>query len=596
MPQIFHTRIADFTLDGGTDGWNISIGEEFLEKDLSIVRLELSSPSERIPDEMKLSFDVPQKDVQLQWHPRRELADSHHYLPIWWRGGRYPCALNRNVPVCCSMNLEGTNALTVAFSDAERYVLCSSGPTEENRIRTEFFLFSEPLEKPVGSVRFSIRIDRRKLFYAESLKEVADWYFSMPEYHGFLPVPERARLPFYSTWYECQKDVSQKKLEETLPFLEPSGLRSVILDDGWQCEAVLGGGSSMRSCGEWIPYPGKFPDLAGMVRSFHRRNISCLLWVALPFVGGDAASLRNRFAGKFLRESPDVSVLDPRCPDVREHLAGVCERLMRDYELDGLKLDFIDEMHLFGRTDPASDASVAGFRDTLSLPDGIARLLSEIRSRVTSVKPDAMIEFRQFYSGPGMWRYGNIFRASDCAHDLLQNRVRTIDLRLLCGPSAVHSDMMIWSPEDSPEVAALQILNALFSVPQISVGLERLPPGQREMLGFWMRFAAEHRTTLQEGGLQPLHPELSYPVVSAVGAGERITAVYSPGQVVRFERTDCWIVVNASHTGSLCLEIPAGRIDCFDCSGHAAGSEQFPQGGIVKISVPQSGFLRFNAL
>ena len=125
-------------------------------------------------------------------------------------------------------------------------------------------------------------------------------------------------------------------------------------------------------------------------------------------------------------------------------------------------------------------------------------LLSGIRTRLCRIKPDLLIEFRQKYIGPAMRAYGNIFRASDCAMDLLENRVRILDLRLLSGGTAVHSDMLIWSPEDTPEVAALQILNVIFATPQISCMLTELPADHRKMLKFWMNFCMRHVRTFRK--------------------------------------------------------------------------------------------------
>ena len=79
-----------------------------------------------------------------------------------------------------------------------------------------------------------------------------------------------------------------------------------------------------------------------------------------------------------------------------------------------------------------------------------------------------MIEFRQPYIGPLMRKYGNMFRAGDAPNAYVANRVRTIDLRLLSGETAVHSDMIMWHPDEPVERAALQLLNVMFSVGRVS--------------------------------------------------------------------------------------------------------------------------------
>ena len=42
--------------------------------------------------------------------------------------------------------------------------------------------------------------------------------------------------------------------------------------------------------------------------------------------------------------------------------------------------------------------------------------------------------------------------------------------------------------EDPVEHAALQILNILFSVPQISVRLHEIPQQHKDMIAFWMKY------------------------------------------------------------------------------------------------------------
>lgn len=65
----------------------------------------------------------------------------------------------------------------------------------------------------------------------------------------------------------------------------------------------------------------------------------------------------------------------------------------------------------------------------------------------------------------------------------------------------------MWHSDEPAESAALQLFNVLFSVPQISVLLDRIPPEHVEMLRFWLGIWREHRDVLLDGELAPLHPE-----------------------------------------------------------------------------------------
>ena len=125
-----------------------------------------------------------------------------------------------------------------------------------------------------------------------------------------------------------------------------------------------------------------------------------------------------------------------------------------------------------------------------------------------------MIEFRQPYTGPAMRKYGNMLRAADCPNVALINRVATTDLRLLSGKTAVHADMLMWHNSESVENAALQLLNVLFSVPQISVKLADIPKEHFEMVRFYTDYWLKNRDLLLEGEFVPYSPQSNYPMIT----------------------------------------------------------------------------------
>ena len=170
--------------------------------------------------------------------------------------------------------------------------------------------------------------------------------------------------------------------------------------------------------------------------------------------------------------------------------------------------------------------------------------------------------------------------------------MRTLDLRLLSGNTAVHSDMLIWSKEETPEVAALQILNVIFSTPQISCMLTELPSSHLRMLAFWMSFCMRHRKTLQESKLCPEHPELSYPVVTAESAEETITALYETDRVVRLNASHRHIVLNATHAPELLIETPRPR-KCIVFNTFGEEVLRCEVSGLARVAVPASGFAEF---
>ena len=169
--------------------------------------------------------------------------------------------------------------------------------------------------------------------------------------------------------------------------------------------------------------------------------------------------------------------LDPRYKKVRDYLCSVYVKAVEEWQLDGLKLDFIDSFVLKGKA-----LEFDKRRDYQSLEDAIHALMTEVKEKLTSINPDILIEFRQSYVGPSIRKYGNMLRVGDCPCDILKNRFNAVNLRLTSGKTAVHSDMIMWNMEDSVENAALQFTSILYTVPQVSVRVDKLPEDHYKML------------------------------------------------------------------------------------------------------------------
>ncbi|MBP5639639.1 MAG: hypothetical protein J6X55_09185, partial [Victivallales bacterium] len=177
----------------------------------------------------------------------------------------------------------------------------------------------------------------------------------------------------------------------------------------------------------------------------------------------------------------------------------------------------------------------------------------------------------------------------DCPNDYVSNRIRTMNLRLTSGATAVHSDMLEWHEDETPERAMLQLLNVIFSVPQISVKLEKIPESHRRALHFWLDFCKEHKQTLLHSSLTPHSPSFCYPVIEAESDSETIIAVYHPKMVAPTSAKRTY-VVNATSANVLTLEIAKAVPDVtiYDCQGNLVGVSRHVR-GVRTIAVPPSG-------
>lgn len=503
---------------------------------------------------------------------------------------RIPCSAAHEAPVWSMFNYAGDNALTFAVADAVNTCELSAQHAEETGCLTcRIKLLCDPLP-PVTEYRTTIRFDSRALKFSDALRSVSDWWANMPAYKP-APVPEHARLPMYSSWYSFHLGITPDAIEKQCRLAKELGMESVILDDGWQTDDKNRG---YAYCGDWEAAPSKFPDFRAHVDRVHALGMKYLLWFSVPFVGVHTKAYA-RFRDKFLNPDPTGNrqwfVLDPRFPDVREYLIGVYERCLREFDLDGFKLDFVD---CFTTHEETKD-TFGGGRDYQSVPEAADRLLTAVITRLRAIKPEIMVEFRQSYIGPVMRKYGNIFRVGDEPNNAAGNRVGSLLLRALAGNTAVHSDMVMWHSQDTVESAAMQLIHALFTVPQISVRLDVVPATHVAMIRRYLAFWREHRDVLLDGRIQPLQPQHGYPVVICETATKVAGAAYANGFVplpAVGKRT--LILANGTLENRVAIELPEAigrrRMQIWSCTGACTLDEiRTFTAGLHSLPIPPAG-------
>jgi alpha-galactosidase len=157
--------------------------------------------------------------------------------------------------------------------------------------------------------------------------------------------------------------------------------------------------------------------------------------------------------------------------------------------------------------------------------------------------------------------------------------------------------MIVWHPDEPVASAALQLLNVLFSVPQLSVRLAEVSPEHRKMIGFWLRYWKDNRAILLDGELQPVSPAANYPLVLARTPDKLVAAIYQDMVVAPGPQAPSQIdLVNAKPGAAVTLRFeqafgPA-TVRIRDCLGTQI-SEQYQVlgAGVQAWEVPPSGLL-----
>lgn len=570
----------DFVFIGGNKNAKMSVENKREENGIFYADIKMTFKEATIPEQVKLRFYYPASGCYSVWSPNERYDRA---LRPNWRKSTTVSRLASNMPLHGLVSSDGKNKLSIALSDAKTPMEIATGVSEETAcVECDITFFTFKIA-PIEEYNTVLRLDMRDIPYYDSIYDVARWWENDC---GYTPayVPEHARLPMNSLWYSYHQKLDVEDIIKECELSKLLGMETVIVDDGWQTDD---NGRGYACCGDWELATSKIPDMKQFVDRIHAVGMKMMLWYSVPFVGIYAKNY-ERFKDMILDETGNKKTywaLDPRYKEVREFLIGTYERAVREWGLDGLKLDFIDSFKLYGRSLEYDER-----RDHQSLEDAIDALMTEVKDRLTAIDPEILIEFRQSYVGPAIRKYGNMLRVSDCPADAIRNRGDVVNLRFTSGNTAVHSDMLMWHYDDSVESAALQLVSVLFSVPQISMKIARLNQEHKKMLNFYLAFWREHRELLLDGKLIAYCPEGTYSLVCSEKDGDAIFVAYSES-VVDCSEYDRVYAVNSSRNKSLILKGADKKgYKVFNCVGDVI-ADGIVNGELFEISVPMSGII-----
>lgn len=568
----------DFTVTGGNKNANITISENKSGEILFLtVNMTLSEPE--IPEKFSVKWKFSVKDCAFTWNPG--MMDIHG-LYFDWGKKTIKSRLASWMPEQQLISRKGINKLNIAVSDVDTPIEIGTGVCEEDAtVECEVTFFTLPTS-PKTQYTAIIRLDMRAIPYYDSIYDVSDWWENDCGYNSCY-VPEEARLPMDSLWYSFHQRLDSEEIIKECKLSKELGMETVIIDDGWQTDDNNRG---YAFCGDWLVSEKKMGDMATLVENIHNVGMKVMLWYSVPFTGIHCEKYEE-FKDMLLDKSGDEKTffaLDPRYKKVREYLVGIYTNAVKNWKLDGLKLDFIDSFYLKVKsleTDPRRDYS--------SLEDAIHALMSEVKVSLTAINPDILIEFRQSYVGPSIRKYGNMLRVGDCPCDIIKNRFNVVNLRYTSGKTAVHSDMIMWSTDDTAENAALQFASILYSVPQISMRIDKLPDDHYKMLKFYISFWKEWRDVLLDGKLTATNPECEYSLVCSELNDKAVITAYTDTVIpVKTKET---VAVNATAGEMLIIKNAKGKkYTVINCKG-----EEISKGGIEtnlqEIEVPVAGMV-----
>ncbi|MBM7829921.1 alpha-galactosidase [Agromyces cerinus] len=534
-------------------------------EDGPLVRVSLA-----VQGEGQIVLELPLGDAAGYWNPG---LSGGRGLPADW-AGRDAFSAVRSAPIGALYDADGSSRLAFGFDCLVHEGELQYGVSEEEKT----FVVRLPIEGRLAELEsgLDLVVVGEAMPYARAIRAVSE---AVRADLPVRPASSASREPVYSTWYAHSQRISEQVIEADVAVAAELGCRSVFIDDGWQ---RFGDGRWYAGCGDWVPDPVKFPDLAALSGRLHAQGLDVVLWIAPLLLGeqSEAFDRLHRFAPHY-SEALRTRVLDPRHPEVRASLIETCARLVRDYDLDGLKIDFLNSAMVYAGEPSTGDIADVGEAMTL--------LLRGVADAVDLERPGALIEFRQPYVSPAVASYADVVRADDCPADAVQNRRSILDLRLLANGQIVHADPIMWDPTAPSDAPVRQLFGAFFGVPQISMPLVSLPAAHRAEVAAVLRVWRELRDVLLDGEITAGLPIDGYQTAAA-RLGDTLLVVAYGASILDLDLDGVrrLVVLNASGSGQLAYRSSASTpatAGLTVLTGEARGVES------ISVELTAQGFL-----
>lgn len=549
-------------------------------QDVYEITFTFEAETARIMPPFTIKWEIPSKDVYTIWTNPITSGRSNYNFTMYGRAGG-------DVALASYVSKTDRNVFTFGLSEPV-YNKCFSTSLSETTasFTSTIDFFGDPFPQLVlKHYEVTLRIDMSDHPYERALEQMALWMrFNYPP----ASIPDAAMLPVYSTWYNFHHQLDSAQLLREAVLAKELGMDVLILDDGWM---TLQDEWDFSYVGEYEPL--RIPEMHSWVKSLHDLDMKVMLWYSLSMIG-KSSPVASQLQGKYLRDEKSVHIVDPRYPEVREHLIQKLQASQRDWEIDGFKIDFMSKMYL----DSDSPKGIADGRDYATVDEATQAWIRQIHESLSRVDPSVLLEIRQPQLNPASQQYANMFRAIDNFNMEIANRIYIAKIKLLSPGLAVHSDMIKWHFSDSVEDAALQFLNGLYAVPQISVVLEALPESHRRMLAHNLSYWRKYRKVLLQGSFWAENPGENYTALHAVSESEglQISTLYAQSHVaLKQDGLRQLHVINADFHETTFLDLSAWHdamkldVQLFDCEGNCVKQAEMDYTEFLTLNIPSSG-------
>jgi alpha-galactosidase len=571
-------------------------------------------------NQLHVTVVSPLRDLHRIWVPHMLLEGTLDRITLGGGPSILTCA-NRAVAFVAGLNRYGRNRVSVGLLDQTIETEVRGGGVADSG-RSRVVEFVRPL--PGMSLHRTVYEETVYLNCEEGswLDAMAGFARYEEEATGTEPAPRHpdADQPLYCTWYAHGPHVTQEKIEAEIDTIRDLGFKNYIIDEGWFGREP----EPWTYRGDYTPDPDRFPDFRGMIEKMHHAGLNVILWVS-PLQVGKASSRYERMKpyltwwnqfgevpyfrvtmwpwvmGEFQEEVlAERMELCPRTGITEEYVPELVERLMRDYEIDGLKVDFLDQIMVM----PCRADHPHRYE---SLGEPVMKTVRAMTEAIRGVRSDAIIEFRPPYANLVLRQFATLYRAQDCPWDVDMNRRLCAWMKAFTpqpGPLVV-ADYLTFPPEESLENIAKSLAAiVLYAVPSVAEDVRKLSPERIELLRQWLAFYRAHRHELVNGRWRPIEFDPHYSTIVIEGERETFIGLFkeTPGQVTLTTASPERVyLINATGSSSVrtrlsrmkgiyeatvcnpfLREVRPGRVEVMECGIEI--DEEIPEGGMLYLS------------
>ena len=505
---------------------------------------------------IEIKLAIPLIDIQGCWFS--ELSAPLIFLP--WEI-TLDSAAQKNIPFISFFNRKGENKFSFGSTNFIDNAHISAKMNQQNCSYDITFLqrFSEI---SVGKEYFFV-IDSQNISWQNSLK-------NFREAGCFLGAdfPASAFDPVYCTWYAVHAELSQEWVENNAEIAKNLGFKTFILDDGWCFDKEKR--VNPETLPDWYQYIGdwelstvKFPNWQAHRQKMRSIGLNYLFWVTPFLIGYDS---------NFYKTHGETSVIPPLkegCQVLNINHFEACKamieklpQVMKKYDLDGLKIDFIDSV-LPKKLDDSGG----------KIYDFCCRLSQAIRD----IKSNALIEFRESYNTPLTLSLATQFRVCDVPFDYMENFRRLARIRLQLGDAVpIHADPIYFHPNETAENVAKHFIAALVGVPMLSIELMNLKSEYALIIKTYLDFYYRHQETLNWGKWSFRYNDEVLCYAVAEGKNEKIVILNDSARIGELDFEDMIICNLSTDT----IKLSRGR--AYNYRGEATG-KLLEAGGFCEI-------------